>query len=53
MAPPLAPPGGALAPVVGAPLPTVDGLQATTTLDATATCRKRRRDIIWRTTSSM
>jgi hypothetical protein len=38
---------------VGALLPTLAGLQATTTLDATATCRKRRRDMICRVTSSM
>jgi hypothetical protein len=39
---PPAPLAGALA---GAPLPVAEGLQATTTLDATATCRKRRRVI--------
>jgi hypothetical protein len=49
----LAPPAGALAAWLGALLPVADGLQATTTLDATATCRKRRRERTWRTISSM
>jgi hypothetical protein len=42
-----------LPPGAAEPVPTLDGLQAATTAEAVASCRKRRRVMICRTTSSM